>query len=239
LLVQYFEQAHASVAPFPVLKGDVATVFSTHLGFAIDSKKQVSRVGAIEVGTLDAKAGHRGAGMPALLVAAVTHRRTPRMHIQPLTAEENEDDDVPSSQGGRVHRWFQEAMKGALGGRAAEYWTAVQALDALPKPTLAGAVGADPMTEPLDWFVENAAVLAPAFVQAMRAVYARMRDQMLGALRPGLETLERTWYEQLALAKGESIEAGPYAVGPLMPGNVAKAAAENNKQVMETDSKWA
>ncbi len=238
LLVQYFEQKHATVQPFPTLKGEVATTFEKLMNFTLSGTK-VDAVGDIAVGTLDPKSKPRGAEMPALLMSAVAHRRG-RLHVQPITDAEKEADDVPSTQGGRIHNWFMEALTGVLGKqRAADYWTAVKTLEATAKPAATGTTLPRPDIEPLDWMIINAPALTKALPAAMKYVYVNMRDVMIPAILPALQTLERTWYEQLALARQKSIDQGPYHVTDAMVFNVANAASNNNRTIMEGNSKWA
>jgi hypothetical protein len=239
LLVQYFEQDHYELKPFPRMVGDVADLFRTKLGFTLDGEK-VNAVGNIAVGTLDPKASHRGGEMPAVLVSALMHRRG-HLHVKQPPEADVEEDDTPLTQGGRVQDWFHKGLDAAMGKpRRAEYWTAINALKAAPtlKPT--GTTDPNPLSEPVDWLIANATTLAVAIPAAMKHAYAQMRAIMIPAIEPGLRFLEVTWYEQLAAQQSKPITAGgTHHVTGSMITAVAKAAEANNKQIMETQSHWA
>ena len=71
----------------------------------------------------------------------------------------------------------------------------------------------------------------------MKHAYRQMRDHMLPAIKPALQYLEKTWYETLVEVRGHGSDSA-YRVTPEMINRVARAAEENNRTIMEHDSKW-
>lgn len=238
LLVQYFEQDHFTHKPFPTMRGDVATTFSTKMNFSLAGAK-VNAVNGIAVGTLDPPKSHRGGDMPAILVSALMHRRG-KLHINTVP-ESDEDDDSTLTQSARLDSWFRTALATYLTKPVAtDYFAAVQAVNALSKPSTSNVQNPDPIRDPLDWFVVHAAELAAAIPAAMKATYAKMRAIMIPAIEPGLRYLEASWYEQLAAEQNKPIDpGGSHHVTSTMVTNVANAAIANNKTIMEDNSKWA
>lgn len=235
LLVQYFEMGH-SLRPFPEPKTNVRDTLDKDL--QIKFTKHVDAVDNIAVGTLDPSTGHRGENMPALLVSAVMHRRG-LLHVVPPKEDDREEDDIPVTQGGTVHRWFRSALSDAIGEDTANaYWDAVQAIKDSPPPAASGLATPQPKTAPVDWLKVNAPKLAPGLTSAMRATYAQMKRVMQPPILLALQTLEKTWYEQLAVARKESITSGPYQVTDSHISAVNHAALDNNDRIMEGQSHW-
>jgi len=237
LLIQFFEQLHA-LKPFPEMVKPVDAIFTGSMKFALDGKK-VNAVDDIAVGTLDPQTARRGTEMPAVLVSSVMHRRG-RLHVNPIS--DTEDDDTPSTQGGRVMTWFMDGLVAEVDkGLAAQYWDALEALkDGTTTATTGASTTApfDPTTQPVEWLRDKAAILATKLPAAMRRTYREMRGVMLPAIEPALRTLEVTWYEQLALARTKTITSGPFHVTSTMINSVAGEALANNKRIMEDQSKW-
>ncbi|HTJ42254.1 MAG TPA: DUF4157 domain-containing protein [Kofleriaceae bacterium] len=239
LLVQYFEMDHKK-RPFPEPRtADVVGVLENELGLTMDSSKTyVDRVANITVGKLD-ESGRRGGGMPAILIAAVTHRRGVGLHIAPIVQEVDEEDEQPT-QGGTVHQWFKDALSEEAGPTADGYWQAVDAIkNAKNDPVFTNAAVPSPTNDPLDWLRANAGKLSTAIPAAMKKVYGSMKDVMLPALLPALQQLETTWYQQLAIAQQKSITSGDYHVTDTMMTDVAEKAKDNNHLIMEERSNWA
>jgi len=244
LLVQLFEQRHPNrdFRPFPPMTGAVATLFHDQIGFTLrgGSGPLVDAVDNIAVGTLDPGSGsHRGAGMPAILLGAVTHRRG-NLHVRPVPADDTDDeDDYVATPASRVKGWFDTGMAMALGAAdAADYEIAVRTLTnaSTPPPTTITPITA--LTNPIGWLTAHASQLRTAIPSAMRHAYSEMNDIMEPALMPALAYLERTWYEQLAMARNHDVDAGPYHVTDGMVLSVASAAKTNNDNIMETSSHW-
>lgn len=240
LLVQYFELDHArKPLPNPAqrdargwLQGQLAATFSSN---------HIESLGGIQVGSLDPNS-QRGAGMPAILMAAVTHRRG-YLHVVPVGAA-TEDDEVPAraTQGAAVEQWFQTGLEVELGESVADdYVRAVEATYATP---LAGATAPaapaalDPGAAPVPWLEAHATELARAIPAAMRHTYREMKAVMLDQIEPALQTLEVQWYRELAVAQGDGADPA-YQVRRTHWHSVAEAAINNNAAVMETRAHWS
>ncbi len=239
LLIEYFSQKHAR-KPFPDLNNAaIASVFHDDMGFQIRSGRLISTDRGMKVGELDPNS-RRGSEMPAILISAVAHQRG-RLHVTPSLDEDS------SSPSGVVETWFRAGLASRLGSRrASSYWEAVDALAGSPPtsaPTPVPAPTVDPIAQPLGWLKANAgaqnggADLKRKVPLAMKHAYRQMRDHMLPAIKPALEHLEKTWYETLVEARHHGSDSA-YRITPGMINRVAEAAKENNRRIMEHDSKW-
>jgi uncharacterized protein (DUF1684 family) len=168
------------------------------------------------------------------------HRRG-KLHVAPVAISDTDEDDSTSTQANSVHSWFRDALIAELGEtNATAYWAAVDAVNLQDKPTATGLTNPAPDVAPLDWLVAHAPMLAKAFPAAMKKTYAQMTEIMEPPIGPALTALEKTWYEQLAVAQNKKITPGEtHHVTDAMVLEVKLAAKANNETIMESQSHWA
>lgn len=150
--------------------------------------------------------------MPVISVAAVTHRRG-KLHIQGARPDTTGDDEAPT-QSMAVHLKFRsfvqpQAVHDALFGDQAAF-TEFTA-------TVAGRTQ-----------------MSSGIYTAMQSTYRWMRDDMAQRLEDGLKDVEVGYYNDLAQQAGRSERVSPTQIGPAVT-----AAANKNREVMETANHWA
>lgn len=224
LLVEYFRNRvkDDTLKAFPAPLDSYTTALSIQTAGSL-----VNSVVGNDLGTLDPGSG-RGDNMPAILIAAETHRKG-RLHINTTDAFDDDPDAKPaepdqgSSQGEKVQGWFRRGM-GADLAAAHEKNDGVEfgkAIKAEPTATL-------------------------KIIAGMRYAYERMyENHMLGRIDPSLKTIERAYYEGIAARAHvikDSTDASKQKLDPayvltddLLNPIIAKAEA-NNRAVF--DAKW-
>ncbi|GEM_PF-1861682 len=160
----------------------------------------------------------RGGRMPAILIARTTHR-TGNLHVTPKSIDFADVD----TQGGAVRAVFREK----LGGEEGEYCKAEkQALE--PKKTAAGGVSASVVSGPKafqEWVTTKGESKVKGTIEtAMLETYRWMYfGKMEAALRAGLSTIEKDYYNDLAEASGSKERISKDEME-----TVANEARENN-----------
>ena len=218
LLVEYFRNRvdDPDLKAFPT----PFTSYQTALGIASSDSKLIDSVDGKNLAKLDPGSG-RGDGMPAILIAAETHRKA-RLHIN--TSDKADDDpdakpeepDQGSGQGATLATWFRAKLSGTLvaahkSGDGAEFGKAIKA-----DPTAKIQIHA-----------------------GMRYAYERMYEShMLGRLTAGLKTIERAYYEGIAArshTKDDQLDPAYQLTNALLDPIIAKAESNNRAAF---DKEW-
>jgi hypothetical protein len=217
LLVEYFRNRvnDDKLKAFPPPLASYRTALSIKTsGDLIDS------VVGNDLGTLDPGSG-RGDKMPAILIAAETHRKG-RLHINTSDAVDDDPDASPlepdqgGTQGDKVQTWFRKGIGPELAAAHA---------------TNDGAKFGDA--------IKADATATLKIIAGMRNAYERMYEShMLARLADGLRTVERPYYEGIAArthTKDDKLDTN-YQLTPKLLDPIIAKAESNNRAVF--DAKW-
>jgi uncharacterized protein DUF4157 len=187
LLAKFFANQHSNKA-FPAALSDE---YPPAIGFASGTSGPVSQINlpghpAIRIDVLSPGSG-RGDAMPAILLAARTHRRG-RLHLEregQWNADSNEATGT-ATQGNTIRNWFNAA---------------------LPRELRTDNTSAAHLTEMRDWKTAHPGLVDRTYYDAVVATYHRMYSRMMPQLKVGLKTEERAFYNGIA-----AINHGPNGV---------------------------
>ncbi|MBK9036251.1 MAG: DUF4157 domain-containing protein [Myxococcales bacterium] len=236
VLLEFFANLHSSVRAFPhasqpALYGGTGTadaLATTGSG----TPPHVTAFGDVGMPTTVAgtSASQRGPGMPAVLLAAETHRNA-RLHIHNAPDEFFGAPVAATGSADILRAWYHQELRARLPGHAGSGGDFVAA-EASGPAAMQAYVTSTPPTVP-----DPRARVATAIGASMKATYARLRDFMQPRLRIGLYTVERQYYQTVAAQAGHA-SSSAHHLTPLQVSRVFSAAVARNRTVFEADNHW-
>ncbi len=180
LLLEYFANKNKSNQAFPLLMKEGIKSKGLYPGLDVDGRepKKFQPSSAKTIPIKDMKKG-RGGLMPAILLARPTHRRA-GLHIKKGDIDDMPNNEV-NSQSGVIHTVFKKALPGKY-------------------------VEAEKNNERFDFYkrsrlIQDQNTVNKEIYTAMQATYTWMREKMEPRLKYGLFTIERNYYNVLAVQK--------------------------------------
>jgi hypothetical protein len=226
LLLQFFSNKHDTEKAFthagsPALYPGMTRDGSRVTGIGSDIQFPTSVVGESEQ--------QRGPGMPAILIAAQTHR-TGNLHVTP------QSDEIPgvsaSTPAAIVREWYREGLRNHV-PRA----TTGESFDVVERGPEAGLATYMNTPPPGVSPQQHHQRVHEGIVRAMRATYRQMRDRMQPRLRDALFTVEREQYYNRLVSISHPNDAN-YTITNTQLERVWATAVQRNREVMEVQYGW-
>jgi hypothetical protein len=199
VLLEYFSNLHPDEQAFEHVGTD-PEFYGTASGLATatGTPPQVTRVGAVHmpISVVGTNAEQRGPGMPAILLAAPTHRNA-GLHIHNAPEDFVGGSVAERGSAAILRAWFHQTLRGQLRTRDGVDWVHAAGNHATSPAERATFIARRPTTQPsaAAW----RATISRELELAMKRTYAHLRDFMQPRLQSGLLTAERTYYTEAAL----------------------------------------